>query len=323
VTGKKKRGKKKPLLYDGEITASALARFMLSESVPMVIPLPEMSRGGVDASARVSVAMAPIMPRLFCFATDSGPEKLLSEVASSLRGKALVLLVDANDEEEKQLMDNVGVQEEHLDDGPAIFITAANWQTTRRFEGRLEAGALSAFAMAFISGNEELSSSTPAASAGDFTSAGGMAHGSVHDLDAASLEVALQDASVWLILYCSDTSQGCIDFKPTWLELSASLKRVKCGVVSGVKAGGGPLLRLLKAGGEGELVMSSGGIKTIKQLRRDLKKQLKGGAMDANGAFLKSAPPPPPSSSSSSSSSGHAAGHAGHHQLSSAWNKAN
>ena len=66
----KKRGKKAPLVLKGPFTSEAVATFIVSNALPDVTPLPELSRAGVDANARVGLALQGTMDKLFVFHTD-------------------------------------------------------------------------------------------------------------------------------------------------------------------------------------------------------------------------------------------------------------
>jgi hypothetical protein len=322
-TGGKKRGKKAPLVLK-DVTEQAVSTFIISNALPHVVPLPELSRAGVDANARVGLALQGGMAKMFAFHTDGGPSELLSKLGAANTGSLVVISVDANDEEEKQLMENVGVKESDLDDGTAFFMVAADWSSSVKCPtaGNLAmaqtcvddfaSGALTAASMRDDLPSSSSSSSASSASAPSgsdvISSVDSSAYptGQVHELTSEVTEsLTSSDKFVWLVLETKDTGCAkCDEFEPIFAELAASLKRLKIAKVqSGTESLPKLTLYATGPGPSGSTMLMESEVKASKDIRRMLKKHLKGLAKTDSGAFVRPEPRPKPSSQRNASES--------------------
>jgi hypothetical protein len=110
----------------------------------------------------------------------------------------------------------------------------------------------------------------------------------------------LKSDNVWLIYFKGADCSSCAEFDATWTELAASLNRVSTGELTigsaeaneiasshGVQSDSLPSLKLFRSFTDAPATVMEGTPMSVKQLRKAMKKNLKGLEKNADGKFVK------------------------------------
>eukprot|EP00937_MAST-01D_sp_MAST-1D-sp2_P005215 g5215.t1 len=278
ATGKKKRGRKKPVelpLGSGPVApdANAIARFVLAEALPDLLEMPEFGRQGVDASARSGAAMSlPLLPKMFLFHEGSTPLLERARAAgAALRPRVTVMsfdLTDSDADSPAATLKNTGFRPEDLGDDGLLLSLGPRWQDVQRYEsgageeggegeGGLDLDAQPstedivrfmerAIGTAGKGGGKAQKEKTTAEKVPAETPAAEKkeakqagAGGSVSSLDDASFDsTVLANDRVWVVLFTSSKSEDGRAFDKTWGKLQGGLRRMALGAVSVDEDGG-------------------------------------------------------------------------------------
>ena len=307
-TGKRKRGKKVAVEFAGDLSSGrAISEFVLSEGLPHVVEMPEITRAGVDTSARASAAMRlPLLPKLVLFKEGSSRiETPLHAACATLRSKAMCISVDLTDDAEgsASTLQRAGLTTDDIGDDGVLVSLTPDWTGARKLvlsgaAALPDPAALAEFAQG---GAAPGGAAAPSRSAPDSATAGSTPTPTptATVLTAANFDAAvLEGDRVWVVLFTSASSADAAAFRPTWDGLATSLQRMSLGTVDvddeaelasrlGVRAAPSVLLfgdadaalaaRVMDGGKR--VVAGSAGVgatTSLKKLRIGLKKAVKG-----------------------------------------------
>jgi len=166
-TGRIRKGKKTKLIFPGPFKFESLYKFLVRESLPLVLRLP--ANDGADFQKRQMLGMHSGFPKLFIFMSKREVEPdSVAEVALQHKQTTICVyyMVDPKNEEDEgtQVMKSLGLESASL---PAAAIASS--ASVKAFDGDLtKSEGLSLFVKEFLQGQEEfVPQPTAQASKGD------------------------------------------------------------------------------------------------------------------------------------------------------------